>query len=186
MSRLARFPVTALPALVALLALLAAPPATAQAPDQAPDRDQGQGESARRSPAGAPPLEDIDAILEGEEEIFGLGGGYSYDPEGRRDPFKSLLQSSDADMARGPRPEGVPGLLIDEIRLIGIYRLRDGHLAQVQAADQQMSFLLKEGDRLFDGEVVSIDSDEVVFRQDVGDDPTAVKPFRERVKALDP
>ena len=56
-------------------------------------------------------------------------------------------------------------------------------MAQVQAGNKQKSFLLKEGDQLFDGDVVSIAKDEVVFKQIV-QDPTALKPFREVVKKL--
>jgi hypothetical protein len=128
---------------------------------------------------------DIDEILQGDEALFGGTEGYTYDPGGRRDPFKSLLAVVDQQERRGPRPEGIPGLLIDEVRLIGILTTSKGTFAQVQAADKQLSYLLKEGDQLFDGEVVSIEGDEVVFRQIV-QDPTAPKPFRERVKTLNP
>lgn len=130
-------------------------------------------------------MDDIDEMLQGEEEIFGAFEKYTYDPGERRDPFRSLLVTREAPEIQGPRPEGVPGLLIDEVSLIGIIRTPAGYVAQVQAADRQKSFLLHEGEELFDGEVVSIDSNEVVFKQIVRD-PTAVKPFRERVKVLNP
>jgi hypothetical protein len=58
-------------------------------------------------------------------------------------------------------------------------------VAQVRASDQGKSFLLREGDGLYDGEVVSIGRNEVVFRQ-VVQDPTALKPFQEVVKKLNP
>ena len=47
-------------------------------------------------------LEDIDELLEGEEEIL-AGEGYEYDPGSRRDPFKSLLVSTEVPscVARG-------------------------------------------------------------------------------------
>lgn len=128
-------------------------------------------------------IPDIDRILEGEEEILG-GGGYTYDPGGRRDPFRSLLQTRDVER-RGPRPEGVPGLLIDEITITGIFETPRGWVVQVRAADQGKSFLLRERDDLYDGEVVSIGRNEVVFRQIV-QDPTALKPFQEVVKRLNP
>ena len=131
-----------------------------------------------------PGLEDIDEILESEEETL-AGGGDAYDPGDRRDPFKSLLVVTDQPALEGPRPEGVPGLLIDEIVLSGIYRTRNGYIAQVQAADRQKSYLLKVGDQLFDGDVIAINRNEVVFRQNV-QDATALKPFREVVKALSP
>lgn len=150
---------------------------------------QQEGQEASPEEALAPPseedVEDIEAILRGEEALFGATEGYVYDPAGRRDPFKSLLEVAEAPEIRGPRPEGVPGLLIDEINLIAIMRTSSGWIAQVQAADKQKSYLLRQGDQLYDGEVVDIKSEEVVFKQ-VVQDPTALKPFRERVKSLNP
>lgn len=131
-----------------------------------------------------PPFEDIDEILEGEDEILS-GGGFTYDPGDRRDPFKSLLAATDRPTLEGPRPEGIPGLLIDEVVVSGIFETTNGYIAQVQAADRQKSYLIKAGDQLYDGDVVSITLEEVVFRQNV-QDPTALKPFREVVKALNP
>jgi hypothetical protein len=129
-------------------------------------------------------LGDIDQILEGEEEALS-GSGFTYDPGNRRDPFKSLLVGQDRPEFRGPRPEGIPGLLIDEVDLTGIFRTSKGFVAQVVAANQKKSYLLKEGDQLYDGDVVSINHNEVVFKQIV-QDPTALKPFREVVKSLSP
>ncbi len=151
------------------------------------------------SPEGQAPLDDpaadvlagstadlgsIDQILEGEEEVLS-GNGYTYDAGNRRDPFKSLLQDQNKPDLRGPRPEGIPGLLIDEIDLSGIYRTKKGWVAQVKAANQNKSYLLRVGDQLYDGDVVEIRSNEVVFKQ-VVQDPTALKPFREVVKSLAP
>ena len=73
------------------------------------------------------------------------GGGYTYDPGDRRDPFKSLLQARDNDQPQGPRPEGIPGLLIDEITISGIFHTSRGWVAQVQAANQNKSYLIKVG-----------------------------------------
>ena len=149
----------------------------------------GQDEEPAEEPAGPggaadEGMPDIDAIMESDEEIWS-GGGYSYDPGDRRDPFKSLLDPRELEERTGPRPEGVPGLLIDEITLTGIFRTRQGWIAQVQATNQEKAYLIKEGDQLYDGDVVSIGNDEVVFKQ-VVQDPTALKPFREVVKTLNP
>ena len=58
-------------------------------------------------------------------------------------------------------------------------------VAQVQAADRDESYLLRVGDQLYDGDVISIGASEVTFKQMV-DDPSEPKPFRERVKKLNP
>ncbi|MBW8877526.1 MAG: hypothetical protein JF614_21375 [Acidobacteria bacterium] len=192
--------------LIALLVVAAAWAALAQAQKPAPQR-QAQGQKPAAAPAkpaaasakpaagspqtsagpetsGGPDMGDIDQILEGEEQVLS-GSGFSYDPGNRRDPFKSLLAGPDRPEFRGPRPEGIAGLLIDEIDLTGVFRTSKGYVAQVVAANQKKSYLLKEGDQLYDGDVVSINHNEVVFKQ-VVQDPTALKPFREVVKSLNP
>ncbi len=176
----------------------AKPPAKAAKPAEKPAEKPAPPPAAAQPPAGGAAggsssvtggdtgadLGNIDEILQGEEEVLS-GSGFSYDPGNRRDPFKSLLAGPDRPEIRGPRPEGVPGLLIDEIDLRGIYHTSKGFVAQVVAANQKKSYLLKEGDQLFDGDVVSINKNEVVFKQ-VVQDPTALKPFREVVKSLNP
>jgi hypothetical protein len=143
------------------------------------------GNGAPTLGAPTPDLGNIDQILEGDEEVLAGNNGFTYDPGNRRDPFKSLLIAPDRPEFRGPRPEGIPGLLIDEIDLKGIFRTARGYVAQVSAANQKKSYLLKDGDQLYDGDVVSIGKSEVVFKQIV-QDPTALKPFREVVKSLNP
>jgi len=157
------------------LALLAAPLAAQQPPAAAePPADTGEAADEQT----------IDQILAGEEEVL-AGEGYSYDPAGRRDPFISLLQRTLLKEAPQQRPEGVPGLLIDEIEVKGIFRMQQRTFAQVQASDKDKSYLIQEGDQLYDGEVVSIAPGEVTFKQ-VVNDPSVIKPFREVVKKLNP
>jgi len=159
----------------------AQPNAPAQTSGQPPAQGQGQpGELLSPNPDTG----DIDEILQGEEDVLS-GNSFSYDPGNRRDPFKSLLAGPERTELRGPRPEGIPGLLIDEIDLKGIWRTGKGFVAQVVATNQKKTYLLKEGDQLYDGDVVSINHAEVVFKQIV-QDPTALKPFREVVKSLNP
>lgn len=129
-------------------------------------------------------LDQINRILEGEDAML-AGAGATYDPGDRRDPFQSLLISAEFGDLRGPRPDGIPGLLIDEIFITGIFRTPQGWVAQVQSAEQEKSYLVKAGDELFDGDVVRISRLEVVFKQ-LNRDPTALKPFREVVKVLNP
>lgn len=127
---------------------------------------------------------DVEGMLEDDADVF-AGRGYGYDPEGRRDPFISLQRTRDSVPDRGPRPEGVPGLLIGEVDLTGIFVLPEGPVAQVQTSDRDRSYLLRAGDKLYDGDVVSVSLEELVFRQ-ILDDPTALTPFREVVKRLNP
>jgi len=152
-------------------------PAGASAQEASPPAEQ---------PATAPvdPAAQIDEILAGEEAVL-AGAAYSYDPGNRRDPFKSLVVGQNRQALRGPLPEGLPGLLIDEIDLTGVFKTSRGFVAQVVASNKGKSYLLREGDQLYDGDVVSISQSEVVFKQIVND-PTVIKPFREVVKKLSP
>jgi Tfp pilus assembly protein PilP len=161
----------------------AQPNASAQTSGQPPAQGQPPGDDGTLLSPN-PDTGDIDEILQGEEDVLS-GNSFSYDPGNRRDPFKSLLAGPERTELRGPRPEGIPGLLIDEIDLKGIWRTGKGFVAQVVATNQKKTYLLKEGDQLYDGDVVSINHAEVVFKQIV-QDPTALKPFREVVKSLNP
>ena len=160
-------------------ALLACVPAVLVAQEPAPEATPGPQPGDAIQDSGQ-----VDEILEGDEAVLS-GEGYSYDPAGRRDPFLSLLARTQLTTPDAQRPEGVPGLLIDEVAIQGIFELNGRMFSQVQTADKEKSYLIQEGDQLYDGEVVSITQNEVVFKQLVND-PSVIKPFREVVKKLNP
>ncbi|MGZ5433201.1 MAG: pilus assembly protein PilP [Thermoanaerobaculia bacterium] len=108
---------------------------------------------------------------------------YRYDPQGRRDPFRSLIGPTPR-LEPGQRPAGVPGFLIDEIRLQGIFKTRAGLTAMINGPDNK-GYTIKVGDKVLDGEVVRITPTSVVFRQEVND-PTRIERYREVVKDLSP
>ena len=109
---------------------------------------------------------------------------YHYDPQGRRDPFQSLIGPA-PKLAPGQRPAGLPGFLIDEIKLQGIVRTREqGLVAMVNGPDNK-GYLMKPGQKVLDGEVIRMTPGTVVFRQEVND-PTRIERFREVVKDLSP
>lgn len=155
------------------------------APVAAQDDDEFVPEAEEATEA-ASDFQAIDDLLALDEEVLSDPGTYSYDPGARRDPFRSLLARRVGPDARDDeRPEGPAGLLIDEIEVEGVFILEEGPVVQIQSTSQETSFLLREGDQLWDGDVVKITLQEVVFKQSV-DDPTALKPFREVVKRLQP
>jgi Tfp pilus assembly protein PilP len=114
------------------------------------------------------------------------GAGYSYDPSGRRDPFVSLTaRGGDVPVAAGMRPGGVPGLLVGEVTVKGIFKSpKGGFLALLQAPDGR-TYSVKQGDKVFDGSVKVITQDTVVFSQDVNDPLSLVKQ-REVRKSIRP
>ncbi len=112
--------------------------------------------------------------------------GYSYDPAGRRDPFVSLsARGGDLPSASGARPAGAPGLLVNEITVKGVLKSpKGGLIALVQAPDNR-TYIMRAGDKVFDGTVKAITQDAVVFSQDVNDPLSLVKQ-REVRKAIRP
>ncbi len=153
---------------------------------------EGEGEQVNLDGGLEPETGDLE-LIEGllEEGSDVLEAPTAYDPGDRRDPFRSLIRTSDnrGDAPRGPRPDGIPGLLIDEIQVTGIWVTPEGPVAQVQSTDTPMSYLLREGDQLYDGEVIQIrlsrqEGAEVQFKQSVNDS-TAPKPFKDVFRRLD-
>lgn len=127
----------------------------------------------------------VETILRQQEELLS-GQRFSYDPAGRRDPFRSLFEEQ-AMRRKGPRPRGVSGMLVTEIELTGIVRdPRKGDIAVFTGTDNK-GYFLRVGDEVYDGTLLAIDggSGTVTFRQQV-DDPRLIKPYRDVVKRLVP
>jgi hypothetical protein len=123
----------------------------------------------------------IDQILRGEQELF-QGGVFAYDPAGRRDPFISLLEGKKMEEEEKPRPPGLPGMMIEELRLEGIIQTATGILAFVQGRDN-LSYIIRPGTKLYNGEVVEILPKKVIFKQQVND-PKQLSPYQEVVREI--
>jgi type IV pilus assembly protein PilP len=100
--------------------------------------------------------------------------GYTYNPEGRRDPFVSLVGRGNDSKQGGDRAAGIPGLLVSEVTVKGVIRGRSGYIAMIQSPDNK-TYIVRSGDRLSDGTVKTITPDGVVFSQDVNDPLSLVK-----------
>jgi Tfp pilus assembly protein PilP len=125
----------------------------------------------------------IDSILRGDQEVR-QGERFSYDPAGRRDPFRSLLDAltpSDEEAIK-ERPPGLPGMLVEELRVEGIIQTPDGILAIAQGRDN-LAYIIRPGTKLYNGEVKEILPNKVIFRQQVND-PKQTRPFEEVVREI--
>ncbi len=166
--------------LIVALALPAVPAARAEEPAAAP----ATGGAAGAAPEAVSPesAETINRIMQDNEAML-TGRGFTYDPAGRRDPFRSLVDALNA-IGKGPRPRGIAGMLISEVDLVGIVQKGRGNIAFFNGSDNK-GYFLKVGDSLYDGKIVRIDrrTGTVVFRQDVND-PRSIKPFRDVTKKL--
>jgi type IV pilus assembly protein PilP len=133
--------------------------------------------------AGTATGADVQKTLEEILEEPATTDTYRYDPQGRRDPFRSLIGPT-PKLEPGQRPAGVPGFLIDEMKLQGIFKTRAGLTAMINGPDNK-GYTIKVGDKVLDGEIVRITPSSVVFRQQVND-PTRIERYREVVKDLSP
>lgn len=113
--------------------------------------------------------------------------GYRYNPQGRRDPFVSLVNRASDPASGGNRPEGLAGVRIDEVVVKGILRTPRGFEAMIQAADTR-THTLKAGDRLMDGTVKAVESAAVVLLKEVNDPLSLVKQqeVRKMLRPLEP
>lgn len=126
--------------------------------------------AASTAPAAAP------TVAQAAPATPASGAGYSYDPEGRRDPFVSLLKGgTDTRSARSAGGvEGIAGLSVDEISVRGVVAGRGGYIAMVQGPDNK-TFLVRQNDRLLDGTVKTVTAQGLVVLQEVNDPLSLVK-----------
>ena len=154
----------------------------------------GLGPGARAGACGRrgrpPPLVDddvdvsgIEQILRGEEEVLEGGSSATTPRVGEIPSGRSSRASKNPE--EGPakaRPPGLPGMMIEELRLEGIIETPSGILAFVLGRDN-VSYIIRPGTKLFNGEVGEIQPKKVVFRKDVND-PNRNKQYEEVVREI--
>jgi hypothetical protein len=151
------------------------PPPAAQEAQPAPEGE------AQPAPEGEAPPETVEPVPEGIE--ITEGSGFRYEAQGRRDPFVSLALGIDV-LSPDVRPPGLAGMLIQEVSLRGIVKTVDGYIAMIQGTDNK-SYFARSGERLYDGNIQSIDDARVVFRQEIND-PLRIEKFQTVEKTLHP
>ena len=68
--------------------------------------------------------------------------------------------------ARMPAPKPTTALLINEIQVIGISRSPRGYAAIVEATPIKLSYVIYPGERFYDGQLVAIEDNRLVFRRE--------------------
>lgn len=172
-------------ALLALLVSASAPAFPKDAAVPAPAGGDAQPGGPATPAANTATSQTVETILREQEQLLS-GQRFSYDPGGRRDPFRSLFQNVPLSK-KGPRPKGVAGMLVAEVNLVGIVRdSRGGNIAFFTGSDNK-GYFLHVGDEVYDGTVIAVDPVQMTatFRQQV-DDPRLIKPYRDVVKRLVP
>jgi Tfp pilus assembly protein PilP len=98
---------------------------------------------------------------------------YTYQREGRRDPFLTLVGGTE------PRPgarrgEGTAGMTVAEISVRGIVQSRGELVAMVHGPDNR-TYIVHQGDKLADGVIKTVTPQGLVIVQDVNDPLSLVK-----------
>ena len=130
----------------------------------------GDGQAAPPRPAPMQPRPAASGQTAGGRQT----PAWTYDPQGRRDPFISLRNRTPVGSTTQNRPPGLPGVAIGELMIRGIVRNGNDFIAMAQSTDGR-TFQLRRGSRVFDGVVKQIAIDAVVFTQEVNDPLSLVK-----------
>ena len=109
--------------------------------------------------------------------------GFTYNPDGRRDPFVSLAKrGSEAEAAAPTRTAGLAGLGAGEVTLRGTLQSEGGYVGILQGADNK-TYIVRAGARLADGTIRTITPEAMVILQQVND-PLSQQRQREVRKML--
>jgi Tfp pilus assembly protein PilP len=94
--------------------------------------------------------------------------GFTYNADGRRDPFVSLLRRGSTSSETGKRVAGLTGLGTAEVSLRGVIKSNGSFVGILQGVDNK-TYIVRAGDKLSDGSIRSITADTVVILQQVND-----------------
>jgi type IV pilus assembly PilP-like protein len=101
------------------------------------------------------------------------GEPYSYNQEGRRDPFVSLI-SRGVEPTQGRRADGLSTLTTNELMLRGVLQSRGAFIALVSGPEGK-TFPAHVNDRLADGVIRNISPQGIVIMQEVNDPLSLIK-----------
>jgi hypothetical protein len=134
----------------------AAPPPATPAPGQLPPG---------AAPAAAAPA--------GPIPISPSSDTYVYRAEGRRDPFLTLIGTG-AIPRDASHKDGPAGMTVGEISVRGILQSKGALVAMIQGPDTK-TYIVHQGDKLFDGVIKTITPQGLIVIQEVNDPLSLVR-----------
>jgi hypothetical protein len=75
-------------------------------------------------------------------------------------------QKLDAMNNQQPAPKPTTALLLSEMQVTGIFRTPRGYAAMVEATPIKLSYVIYPGEMFYDGQLVAIEEDRLVFRHE--------------------
>jgi Tfp pilus assembly protein PilP len=165
-------------ALAGVVMLAAAAHAQQPAPQAQPAKPNPQ-----QTPAAQPPAPGAEKPADKPAEAPPPQETYTYQPQGRRDPFLNLLGTGrDTGSATTRRGEGPASMTTAEISVRGILESRGALVAMITGPDGK-TYVVHQGDKLADGTIKSITPQGLIVIQEVNDPLSLVKQ-REVTKLL--
>jgi hypothetical protein len=79
---------------------------------------------------------------------------------------KYKAQKLDAMNNQQPAPKPTTALLLSEMQVTGIFRTPRGYAAMVEATPIKLSYVIYPGEMFYDGQLVAIEEDRLVFRHE--------------------
>jgi hypothetical protein len=113
----------------------------------APSTSSGRVKVDKPKPAGPPPISVVTAPP----------------IESRIAYYKNLRESAASNGLEIPKVTSV--LTLDEMAVIGIFRTPRGYAAMVEAKPIKLSYTIYPGEKFFDGQLVAIEENRLVFRK---------------------
>ncbi len=99
---------------------------------------------------------------------------YTYEPDGRRDPFINLLSRGADQATPGRKTSGLSGLATGDVMLRGVLASRGAFVAMVSGPDGK-TYAAHANDRLLDGVIRTVTANGIVIMQEVNDPLSLVK-----------
>jgi len=84
----------------------------------------------------------------------------------KNDPFKSPMDEAAERRRREGKLVGVAAMSIEELAIIGIIEVQGEYIALVRGPDN-VGYFLRANDEIFNGKVVEIDLEKIVFEQEI-------------------
>lgn len=99
---------------------------------------------------------------------------YTYQPDGRRDPFLSLVGVGGEQHALSRKGEGPSGLSVADVSVRGVVESRGALVAMIQGPDNK-TYIVRQGDKLLDGTIKTVTPQGLIVIQEVNDPLSLVK-----------
>lgn len=139
--------------------------------------------AAKPGPAPAPPAAPVEAAKPADPAAAAAPeAAYTYQTDGRRDPFLNLLAAGAEPRGTGQRGDGPAGLSVAELSVRGVVQSKGALVAMVQAPDNK-TYIMRAGDKLMDGTIKAVTTQGLVIVQEIND-PLSIEKQREVRKLL--